>query len=163
MSYDAVNLLYATGRTFPQSTLVGYDADDGSFNVLKVDAYGHLFQDSYVWDTDTMAWIPASPSGGSASIVGLKNLSETQINPATEDSLVALVNFYTVSPFVGYVVCDMEEVKNGYSYYGYVSVGGAWYIRRYDDTIGSMRFAKGTSNYGTAWTNRTSLSYTLPS
>ena len=104
MTYDARKLLYGTGGSFPQTQITGFDESTNSFNALRVDQYGHIHQDSYVWDSGGMAWVPAEPGGsGTVSVVGLKNVAATQINPATEDTLVKLNGFSL--PVYDYILC----------------------------------------------------------
>jgi hypothetical protein len=43
------------------------------------------------------------------------------------------------------------------SYYGFLTTTGAWYIMK--DTGTSYRYAKGDSDYPTAWTGRAALTY----
>lgn len=47
------------------------------------------------------------------------------------------------------------------NYYGFVSAQGAWYVLQevISGTSSTYRFASGTSDYSTNWTNRASLTY----
>ena len=66
------------------------------------------------------------------------------------------------APFVGFVLCDLEEVTSGLSHYGYQALTGAWIIKRFDDTTGALRYAAGATNYPGAWSGRASLTFNLP-
>lgn len=71
------------------------------------------------------------------------------------------INPMAPDPTGGFLFCDMEEAAT--SYYGLCSFQGGWMIWRFDGS--SMRYASGskaTTPYATAWTNRASLTYTLP-
>lgn len=54
----------------------------------------------------------------------------------------------------GYWIHDIDET-NGY--YGSMDTEGNWIIRKVTST--SVRYATGSENYETNWTNRASLSY----
>lgn len=113
MTYDARKLLYESGGSFPQTQISDYDEATNSFNTVRVDQFGHFHQDSYVWDSGSLQWIPAEPGGGGATVVGLKNVGGTQINPATEESLQSLVGF-EIPPHdyisLGYTGTDLTSV-----------------------------------------------------
>lgn len=59
----------------------------------------------------------------------------------------------------GYVVNDMDTASDP-QYFGYENDAGEWYILEMT-TSTQLRYAKGASNYATAWTNRASQSYDL--
>jgi hypothetical protein len=65
-----------------------------------------------------------------------------------------------------YLNVDIEVDASPY-YYGFEDADGNWYIRKetLSGTAGSLSalFARGTSGYTTAWTNRASQSYNYPS
>jgi hypothetical protein len=92
MTQDARALLYSSGGAFPQTMVTGYDEDTSTFNVLKVDQFGHLSNDNYIWDSGNLEWIPSAGSPV-ATNVGVLNASSVRINPATEESLVKLNGF----------------------------------------------------------------------
>ena len=53
---------------------------------------------------------------------------------------------------------NISELDTGSpQYFGYEKDNGAWYIQRLSDT--EARYAAGTSDLTTNWTNRASLSY----
>lgn len=64
----------------------------------------------------------------------------------------------TKDPRAEFVVSD-EDTSSDPVYYGYVDRFGSWYILERNTTNGTYRYAKGTSDYATNWTNRTSLTY----
>lgn len=53
---------------------------------------------------------------------------------------------------------DVDEAANP-RYYGFLSIDGKWLIRQLNTATGAIRYAKGSKNYSTNWTNRASLSY----
>lgn len=112
MTQKASDLLYTPGSP-PQTQLTGWDDDTSSFNVVRVDTYGRLHSDQYVWDPDTMMWVAAEGGGGAAENVGILNASDTRINPATEESLQSLVGF-EIPPHdyisLGYTGTDLTSV-----------------------------------------------------
>jgi len=67
--------------------------------------------------------------------------------------------FYT-APLNGFMYCDTDSDSSP-AYYGYENIYGAWIIMRVveDD---NTRYAYGTGNYSSAWTNRASQTYDLP-
>ncbi|MHA1827941.1 MAG: carboxypeptidase-like regulatory domain-containing protein [Candidatus Heimdallarchaeaceae archaeon] len=52
-----------------------------------------------------------------------------------------------------------EDAGGDPSYFGFLDRNGNWYIQQYNVANGTFRYVKGSSNYQTNWTNRTSLSY----
>lgn len=61
-----------------------------------------------------------------------------------------------------YVLSDVDKTSNPlYMYLGYIASDGAWYIARITNADSSFRYAKGTSDYVTNWTNRASLTYNV--
>jgi hypothetical protein len=69
------------------------------------------------------------------------------------------VNSTNFSPVGMYITSDMDTAADS-KYYGYVNTSGAWYIMKEVTTAGSFRFTVGSSGYITAWTNRTTQTYT---
>jgi hypothetical protein len=59
----------------------------------------------------------------------------------------------------GYAISDTDEGTP--SYYGYVSIAGAWYIMREETNAGvsTYRYSVGSSNYD--FSTRTTLTYSL--
>lgn len=65
-------------------------------------------------------------------------------------------------PLFPFKVSDIDDIETttGYNYYGYLKNSGAWYILREDLDNKAYRYATGTSDYTTSWTNRkTTVSY----
>jgi hypothetical protein len=52
-----------------------------------------------------------------------------------------------------------EDISGDPEYYGFTDKDGNWYIQQISPSNGTYRYAKGSTNYITNWTNRTSLSY----
>ena len=63
------------------------------------------------------------------------------------------------NPLASLLVVDIDDASSP-AYYGYVSLNGAWMIKRY--TAGAMRYIFGADDYPDQWSNRASLTYTLP-
>lgn len=57
-----------------------------------------------------------------------------------------------------YKISDGDEAGTT-KYYGYMNKTGLWYIMANNTTANTYRYAAGSGSYGTAWTNRASLSY----
>ncbi len=57
-----------------------------------------------------------------------------------------------------YAISD-QDVTSDPQYYGYVSSGGAWYIEQVNNANGTFRYAIGTTDYTTNWTNHAALTY----
>lgn len=63
----------------------------------------------------------------------------------------------------GCSLMDKATDEGGYNYYGYVRTGtsGEWVIMRENSGKTQYRYAIGGTAYSTAWTNRSSQSYTI--
>jgi len=87
----------------------------------------------------------------------------TSINPdykvEAEDQgagvLRQVVRVANADPLVRYRPSDREVGTP--SYYGFLATDGNWYILK--DTNTAQRYAAGTSDYTTNWTNRAALTY----
>lgn len=68
----------------------------------------------------------------------------------------------TADPLALYQINDVDA-DTATKYYGYETAGGAWYIMKETTTTGdqSYRYAKGSSDYSTAWTNRATQTYNI--
>jgi hypothetical protein len=68
-----------------------------------------------------------------------------------------------IPPLPKYYWVDESQLIANVRYYSYLldNASGYWWIRKEDTSSGSLvsSFSKGTSNYATNWTNRTSLTY----
>lgn len=95
-------------------------------------------------------------SAPASNVVGVKNASNTRINPATNEKLDAIVTALNASG--GYKISDLDD-SGTINYFGYVASTGAWYILAYNTSTNTFRYIKGDSSYSTNWTNRSSLSY----
>lgn len=60
-------------------------------------------------------------------------------------------------PTDGYEISEIDDAASP-AYYGFVHKTGAWYISQ-EGSTGSYRYAKGPSDFPTAWTNRATLTY----
>lgn len=92
--------------------------------------------------TAQAAFFGSMPGPGTVS---LKDSSGTTIDPAEK------------LPTDGYTITEVDDGTTD-SYYGFVNQTGAWYIT-HETSAGAYRYAKGSSNFSTSWTNRTLLSY----
>lgn len=57
-----------------------------------------------------------------------------------------------------YIPTDLDDQVDP-KYYGFTDVDENWYIMKWDETAGTLRFAAGTGSYSAAWTGRTGLIY----
>jgi hypothetical protein len=58
---------------------------------------------------------------------------------------------------------NIELANGGFDYFGFLHKNGSWAIMKSTtSTAAATTYAIGASGYSTAWTNRTSLVYTLP-
>jgi len=64
----------------------------------------------------------------------------------------------TDTPLSSYTFAD-TSTSGDITYLGNLRADGAWYIKKYDKSAGTMRYTKGSSNYPTNWINKASLSY----
>ncbi len=60
-------------------------------------------------------------------------------------------------PLSGYHSSDIA--RGDPEYHGYLDKDGNWYIVKYSRTNGTRRFARGSSDYSTNFTNRSNLTY----
>jgi hypothetical protein len=58
-----------------------------------------------------------------------------------------------------YFLDDFDTSNDPTFYLGFQTKGGAYYIARYNTSTGAVDYTAGSSGYSTAWTNRTSESY----
>lgn len=79
-------------------------------------------------------------------------------NDGVDNALVTTSNYQDV--LSKYRISDTDDDASP-NYYGFLDKDGAWYILKETIVSGAntYRYAKGTSNYATNWTNRASLSY----
>src|SRR3989344_3657104 len=55
---------------------------------------------------------------------------------------------------------QISEVDDEYvAYYGFINKTGGWYIMKEDPDIGSIRYAKGSANFTSSWTNREQITF----
>ena len=105
---------------------------------------------------------------GQLKEVQLKDQSGLVINPATEDKQddeITAINAVTTAigatpskTTSSYYYSD-KIVDSTNKYFLFINAGGAWYILRMYITTKAARYAKGASNYATAWTNYLTQSY----
>jgi hypothetical protein len=78
-------------------------------------------------------------------VVAIKDSAGNKIDPAEKN------------PTDGYEITNIDD-SGSPAYYGFVKKTGAWYIMQ-EDSSGSYRYAKGSSNFSVGWTGRALLSY----
>ena len=89
-----------------------------------------------------------------AKRVSTVNTDGTQINPATEETLQAVL---AASGGSTYNFIQSEDAGT-YKYYGYTD-GTNWKIKRKTIATGVWKVADGTGDYDTAWAARSSQTY----
>lgn len=57
-----------------------------------------------------------------------------------------------------YVPVDIDDQTNP-RYYGFTDVDENWYVMRWNEVAGTIRFAAGSGSYPTSWTGRAGLVY----
>ena len=101
-----------------------------------------VFMMSIFTDRAHAAFFGSMPVPGAMTI---KDSTGVAIDPAEKQ------------PTDGYEISELDDATTP-AYYGFVHKTGAWYISREDEN-GSYRYAKGTSDFPTAWTNRAAHTY----
>lgn len=103
------------------------------------------------------ARVPAIPP---LSTVSVRDIAGNLVNPATKESVENLTNEVknSIDPLSLYKISDIDDASNP-KYYGFLKADGGWYILKEDTTNKTYRYAKGDSDYSTAWTNRASQTY----
>ena len=76
-------------------------------------------------------------------------LNITRLRPFPVQTEETLGKYYTSD----------QDVSGSIQYLGYTDRFGNWYIQKYDTSAGTYRYSKGSSDYPTNWTNRTTLNY----
>lgn len=76
--------------------------------------------------------------------VALKDTTGAQIDPAIK------------APTDGYKISEIDDSSP--AYYGFINKDGAWFILK-EDSAGTYRYTKGSSNFSTNWTGRAGLTY----
>ena len=69
----------------------------------------------------------------------------------------------SLNPLEKYKISNMPasaETEDDVQYYGFIDSDGGWYILELTTSTGTCMYAKGVSDYLTAWTNKESLVYT---
>ena len=59
---------------------------------------------------------------------------------------------------IRYKLADIDAVADP-QYFGYIDTDGKWYIKKYNETNGTMRYVKGDSGYALVWINRVDATY----
>ncbi len=57
-------------------------------------------------------------------------------------------------------LCDWSDDAADPVYLGYVTETGAWIIKRINSSLRQIRWARGSTDYATAWANKTAESMT---
>lgn len=93
------------------------------------------------------------------------NLKATKAVSDTIKKLRFPVSNTPTDPLVKYSPGDIDDAagSTGINYYGFTDNFGAWYIRKFDQSVSpkTIRFCFGQSNYATNFANRAALTYTL--
>lgn len=127
--------------------LVGQDPTGLSWNYMQVSEDGYIRNQNMIWNTSTLAWEAATGSLASGSSVQVSNFPATQAVTNAYDDVTRPYKF-----------SDMDTAAST-MYFGSCNADGGWMIMEFDSTAGTMRYAKGTSGYSTAWTDRALQSY----
>lgn len=152
LSRDEVRRVYALSS--PHSGTADYvnDHKRAFIKLLGVVGLGFIVTALFPKKADALVFGSAPAS----NVVGVKNASNTRINPATDEKLDAVVAALNASG--GYKISDLDD-SGTTNYFGYVASTGGWYILAYNTSTNTFRYIKGDSSYSTNWTNRSSLSY----
>lgn len=59
-----------------------------------------------------------------------------------------------------YEISDLDTSGDP-SYFGYVNSNGNWYIKKLNESNGTIRFIADSSEYSTNWINRANLIYNM--
>lgn len=123
----------------------GVDIDKRMFLKLIGSAGLSIFIFSLFTKKAEAAFFGSVPGPGTVSI---KDSAGTKIDPAEKH------------PTDGYKITEIDDAGSD-TYTGYIKKGGAWYIVKEigSGTDSSYRYTKGSSDFTTNWTNRTSLTY----
>lgn len=101
--------------------------------------------------------IRKSSGGGGTDVVGIKNVDvngrETRVNAATEETLRAIADSSFVSSNI-----DTADATN-YYFLSFISGTTKWRINRLNKSTYVSEYAIGDSSIATAWTNRTTQTY----
>jgi len=90
--------------------------------------------------------------------VGSTNQTSNSLRYLRVESDGTLVVIST--PLDLYEVADIDdENEPSPNYFGYVDMDGNWYIMEEDQSAGTYRYFKGTSDYPTNWATRSGLAY----
>jgi hypothetical protein len=115
-----------------------------------------VLRDKAIQKIDKLTAIPPQQKifyggGGSGAENYMVDKQGKKINPATADNQDIKAS---------YSATDLDDTGST-KYYGFVRSNGAWYIMREEvvSSITQFRFASGTDNYVSSWTNRATLSY----
>jgi hypothetical protein len=103
--------------------------------------------------------------GGGSCDIEDESITNIDISPEAGIELSKLENGDKLQELVstgiiGYKISDMDDNGIVPLYYGFLSVGGKWYILR-EHPEGVFRYIKGDVEYETNWENRDSLVYNL--
>lgn len=117
------------------------DIDKRAFIKLIGSAGLSVFMLSLFTKNAQAAFFGSVPGPGT---VALKDSSGNQIDPAEKQ------------PRDGYSIAQLDDSVP--AFYGFTNKEGAWFIMR-EDASGNYRYAAGSSDFATSWTNRASLTY----
>lgn len=127
------------GKVIPE----GFDIDRRMFLKIISSAGISLFVLSLFTKKAQAAFFGSVPGPGT---VFVKDTTGTRIDPAVKQ------------PTDGYRISGIDDDSES-SYYGFINKDGEWFIMRETSSSGDYRYVRGSSNFPTNWSNRTSLSY----
>ncbi len=119
----------------------GFDVDRRAFLKIVGSAGISLFVFSLFTKRAHAAFFGSVPGPGT---IALKDTTGTVIDPAQNH------------PTDGYNISQIDD--SAPAYYGFTNKNAAWFIMQ-EDSSGTYRYAKGTSNFPTNWTGRAGLTY----
>lgn len=120
----------------------GYDPERRKFLKLIGAAGGSLFLMTIFTKSAEASFFGSMPGPGT---IAVKNKSGVLIDPSEKH------------PTDGYNITEIDDSLSD-TYYGYINKDGEWFVRK-ETASGAYRYAKGSSDFATNWTNRTSLTY----
>lgn len=163
----AIRALPAAVTLPPQPVHSSPTAEDIAEAIKRVNAFEiEMRSDDELKDTlkelaDAIEKMRQRNGMGSAPYIsgnGVTNLSRTdrELLTTINTSISSLTSIS--SPLSAYQANDLDETGDP-AYYGYETAGGAWMIKRLNSAAGTIRYARGDSNYAAAWTARAGQSY----
>ena len=144
----------------PGSQLEGFLIEPGSSRVFHPLSCKKLDDGRYVLMVDTE--MELTPDNIYISNIKVGSVDQTKTNVRYLKVLDNGVVIAVSNPSQFYKIADVDDNGLGnISYYGFVDVDGGFYILKEDLSVSpnTYRYAVGSSNYSSNWTNRASLTY----